>query len=749
MLISSVVHAAPLGGQVTAGSAQISQSGATTTITQQSANASLSWQGFNVSSNETVNFVQPNSSAIAVNRILGNSGSQIFGHLNANGQVWLINPNGILFGPGSQINVGGLVASTLDIADSSITSNTRQFKGNGLGSIINQGSITAANGGYIALLGNQVSNQGYLSAQLGTIALGAGSATTLTFNGNQLLHLQVDESTLNNLAENKQLIQADGGQVIMSAGAKDSILASVVNNTGIIQAQTVENHDGTITLLGGMTAGTTNLDGKLDASAPNGGNGGFIETSAAHVKIADTAQVTTLAPTGTTGTWLIDPHDYTVAATGGDQSGQNITDNLLSTNVTLLSSSGATAGSGNININDAINWRVNSLTLTAANNINVNAVMTATGTASINLNPATTNGSDTAVSGGMINMGLDSNGFYGRIDYTSTGSLFINGTQYTVINSLGAAGSTTGTDLQGMNGNLSGHYVLGSNIDATSTSAWNGGAGFMAIGDSTNIFTGGFNGLGHTVNGLSINRPSTDYVGLFGYCVACSISNIGLSGGNVSGYSYVGGLVGDMESRLSGVSVVKGSIANSFVTSDVFGAGDVVGGLLGLNTGNIVGSYVTGSVTASGVTVGGLVGYSDGGNITNSYASGDIQGGGFVGGLAGYFNLGDISNSSYKGTSILSSGLQDNVGGLVGYASGDVNGGSTTQQIQISNSYATGAIQANNSGNVGGLVGYATNVDLSQTNAAVSILGGGAGVGGLIGLSTYTNITRSHAIGDV
>ena len=103
MLISTAVHAAPLGGQVTAGSAQISQSGATTTITQQTPNASLSWQGFNVAPTETVNFVQPNSSAIAVNRILGNSGSQIFGHLNANGQVWLINPNGILFGQGHAI----------------------------------------------------------------------------------------------------------------------------------------------------------------------------------------------------------------------------------------------------------------------------------------------------------------------------------------------------------------------------------------------------------------------------------------------------------------------------------------------------------------------------------------------------------------------------------------------------------------------------------------------------------------------
>src|ERR1700687_1268668 len=176
----------PIGGQVVSGTGSIAQSGNTTTIRQSSQDLLLNWQSFNIGSQETVDFLQPSASAIAVNRILGTNGSQILGHLDANGQVWLINPNGVLFGQSAQVNVGGLVASVLGVSDLSLSSNTISFSGNGTGSIVNQGTINAANGGYVAFLANHVSNQGTITARLGTIALGAGSATTLTFSGNSL-----------------------------------------------------------------------------------------------------------------------------------------------------------------------------------------------------------------------------------------------------------------------------------------------------------------------------------------------------------------------------------------------------------------------------------------------------------------------------------------------------------------------------------------------------------------------------------
>jgi filamentous hemagglutinin family protein len=242
--VVSLARASPGGGKVVAGVGSINQSGNTTDIQQSSQNLSINWQSFNVALQETVNFLQPSASAIAVNRILGNNGSQILGHLNANGQVYLVNPNGIVFGKGAEINVGGLVASTLDLNDAGFIGSARSFSGTAAGSVINQGTIVAATGGYVALLGNRVNNQGLITARLGTVAVGAGSAMTLTFSGNSLVHLRVDRSVLNSLAENGGLLRADGGRVVMTAGAKDALLASVVNNTGVIEARTVENHGG-------------------------------------------------------------------------------------------------------------------------------------------------------------------------------------------------------------------------------------------------------------------------------------------------------------------------------------------------------------------------------------------------------------------------------------------------------------------------------------------------------------------------
>jgi filamentous hemagglutinin family protein len=665
----------PMGGQVVSGTASITQSGDTTTIRQSSQDLVLNWQSFNIGSQDTVDFLQPSASAVAVNRILGTNDSQILGHLDANGQVWLINPNGVLFGQGAQVNVGGLVASVLGVSDLNLSSNAISFTGNGTGSVVNQGTINAATGGYVAFLANHVSNQGTITAKLGTVALGAGGTTTLTFSGNSLVKMQVNQSTLNNLAENGGLIQADGGTVVMSAGARNALLAIVVNNTGVIEARTVANHDGTIELLGGMTAGTVNVGGTLDASAPNGGDGGSVETSAAHVEVANDAKVTTLAPTGKTGTWLIDPTDFTVASSGGDMSGATLSSDLNSTNFAILSSNGASpvtgdalGQGGNININDTVSWSANTtLTLTASNNVNVNANIIAAGnSAGLVINPNTANGAQSASGSGAFNLALGNS-----ITLSGTNpSLSIAGNAYTVINSLGAAGSTTAADLQGINGNLSGYYALGTSIDATATSSWNGGAGFTPIGNSAANFTGSFNGLGHTISNLTINLPTTNGVGLFGYAGSTAvIRNVGLIAGSVSGDGFVGELVG----------FNYGTVSNSYATGTVSGFNNV-GGLLGVNDGTVSNSYATGSVTGSGVarnglsftpdTVGGLVGYNGGGTVSNSYATGSVTGAYNVGGLVGYNGGGTVSNSYATGSETSN---YSRVGGLVGANYGTVS----------------------------------------------------------------------------
>jgi filamentous hemagglutinin family protein len=725
-LTCAVAQGSPTGGQVVAGTGSITQSGATTTITQATQNLSLTWSNFNIAPQQTVNFVQPSTSAIAVNRILGTNGTQILGYLHSNGQVFLINPNGIVFGPTAEVNVGGLVASALDLA-ADTSSSTKSFSGTGSGSVVNQGTITASDGGYVVLLGNHVSNEGVISAQLGTVALGAGSAITLTLDSDSRVHLQVDQSVLNSLAQNGGLMRADGGQVIMSAGAKEALLASVVNNTGVIEARTVDTHDGTITLLGGMMAGTVKVAGTLDASAPNGGNGGEINTSAAHVEVAGGARVTTAARDGLFGSWLIDPQDYTVTATGGDITGTTLSNNLGTTDITLQSSAGATPGSGNVNVDDAVTWSANTtLTLTASNNVNVNANITASGNNAgliINPNTANTTGSsvETPTGTGTFNLAGASITLSG-----TTPHLSIAGTTYTVINTLGMPGSVSATDLQGLNGNLAGDYALGSNIDASATSVWNSSAGFTPIGTSATPFVGTFDGLGHTITNLTSNLPTTNQVGLFGYIGPGSlVQNIGLVGGSVAGRTFVAGLVGWS---------YEGSIKNSYVTGSVTGTSLYIGGLVGLNDrGTISDSYATGSVGGAHNSIGGLVGYNFYGSIVNSYATGSVSGAFDIGGLAGSNFGGSISNSHASGSV---SGSR--AGGLVG-ESEDV-------AATIANSYATGAV--NGSIDLGGLVGFAGYSAISNSYATGRV-SGTLNVGGLVGYTDGAVISNSYSIGTV
>ena len=113
---AEVVGALPVDGVVVGGSGAISQNAKTLTVNQATPKLAVNWQRFNIAAGEAVNFVQPGRSAIALNRVLGAEASSIYGQLSANGQVFLVNSNGILFGRGAQVNVGGLVASTLDLS---------------------------------------------------------------------------------------------------------------------------------------------------------------------------------------------------------------------------------------------------------------------------------------------------------------------------------------------------------------------------------------------------------------------------------------------------------------------------------------------------------------------------------------------------------------------------------------------------------------------------------------------------------
>lgn len=376
--------ALPSGGQVTAGNAAISSAGNTMNIDQSSQRAAINWQSFNVGSAATVNFNQPNASAVTLNRVVGNERSVIDGAINANGNVWILNSAGVLFNRSAQVNVGGLVASALDISDADFMAGKSTFESNGAsGSIINLGTLSAASEGHIALLGQHVVNEGVIHATLGSAILAAGDKITLNFNGNSVVGVTIDRGALDALVENHQAIIADGGLVTLTAKGLDEVMRTVVNNTGEVRAMTIANQAGRIFLLGGMENDRIEVAGKLDASAPNGGDGGFIETSAARVVMHEGRVVTTLAAHGQTGTFLIDPNDFNIGANVGNGASADITAAQLSidlgtNNVTISTATqGASGGNGDIFVNDPVSWSApTKLTLIAERNIRINENIT-------------------------------------------------------------------------------------------------------------------------------------------------------------------------------------------------------------------------------------------------------------------------------------------------------------------------------------------------------------------------------------
>jgi len=205
----------PTGGAVVAGSGTIAQAGKVMTVTQTTAKMAADWQSFNIGAGNTVNFVQPSSTAVALNRVLGSDVSVIQGALNANGQVFLVNPNGVLFTPTAQVNVGSIVASTLGISTADFMAGRYKFAGDSSNAIINQGNITTLNGGSIALIAAKITNTGTLTANAGNVLLGAGSQVTLDLGGP--VKLQVTQGALDALIENGGAIKADVGLVYLTA----------------------------------------------------------------------------------------------------------------------------------------------------------------------------------------------------------------------------------------------------------------------------------------------------------------------------------------------------------------------------------------------------------------------------------------------------------------------------------------------------------------------------------------------------
>jgi filamentous hemagglutinin family protein len=798
----SPAQANPAGGQVTTGSAAIAApSSGSTTIRQTSEDVVIDWSSFNIGSGQTAEFVQPNSSAIAVNRISGANPGTILGTLDANGRVVLIDGNGILFGKNARVNVGALVATSTDGSDPDLLAGKFTKAGNQNASVVNLGTITTA-GGTVALVAPNVSNAGTVRAKLGTISLGAANAFTIDFAGDGLIAFAA-QGDVNARATAANTGMLSGARVSLTAHAAEDVATGVVNVSGTIEAQGLHETGGTIVLdagnggdvavthanldasgttgggsvaIGGWnensvavdrssvidaSAGATGNGGSIAVIASNtsfegravarggiqSGNGGAIETSGDVLDISG-AHVDTLASRGSTGSWSLDPENVTIstaATTNGAISGGVFTpsgDNSIFNVITLENALGTTnvtvttgstgSQAGDITVLAPVSWSSHTLTLDAFHSIDIDASLSATGTAGLAL---------------VTNDGGTGGDYYfngGNVTFANTGeALSINGQTYTLLTSMSGVQAINASDTS-----LDGYYALAQSLNGNTTSTWTpiGTDGAGNPNNSYNGFGGTFTGLGNTISNLVIDNPSVNFEGLFGASTG-TIRDIGVVGGLVEGREYVGALVG----------ANYGTIEGAFSAGPVGGTQNV-GGLAGYNSGSIAGSYATAAVSgaSSSAAVGGLVGYNASGTIGNSYAAGPVTAGigsSEVGGLVGLATGpdnnggGTIANSFANGSVSVGSNSTD-IGGLVGLDGGD-----------ISASYSTGAVSGNGGSDIGGLVGNAQlgsfesftaeSITDSYTTSAVIGGGGSNNVGGLVGYEDEGAVSNSFAIGSV
>jgi filamentous hemagglutinin family protein len=482
-------QANPAGGSVVNGSASFATSGNTLTVTN-TPGTIINWKSFSIGSREITNFAQQSASSAVLNRVISNDPSNILGTLRSNGRVFLVNPNGIVFGAGSTVNVAGLVASTLNLSDADFLAGRNNFtEVPGAGNISNAGNIKARKGGQIFLIAPDVKNTGVIAAPNGEILLAAGYSVELVDTDDPSLRVSIT-APAGDATNVGKLIASSGslglfGAVVRNSGTVSADSATMQGGKIVFKAtQSVEAGGtisargaggGTINLLADMQSGTVNVTGKLDASAPVRGNGGFIETSAAHVQVEDTAYVTTAAPNGNSGTWLIDPNDFTIAAAGGDITGATLSTALDTTNVLIQSTAGGVVGNGDIFVNDniaktATTIATTTLTLQAQNSIIVAPVVGISSTGGA-LNVVFNADSD-GLNGGAISMGTGSS-------ITSKGGNVIFGG--------GIAGNGTGNAV-GTALNVSGIELLGASISTGIGSITLNGQGYGAGGSNMGVY---------------------------------------------------------------------------------------------------------------------------------------------------------------------------------------------------------------------------------------------------------------------
>ncbi len=793
---AALAQTLPSGGQVAAGAATIAYTRPDQlNITQTSDRAIINWQDFSVAQGARVDISQPGNGSALLNRVTSATPSTIAGQINANGQVYLINPNGIMITQTGKVSAAGFVASSLDMSDDDFMAGTITVTGRG-GSVVNRGEISVVRGGYAALIGGKVENSGLILAPLGRVALGAGTRATLDLEGDGFLQVALPAEG-GGIAMSGRIV-ADGGAVVLSAAQAREAARSVVNLSGSIEARGIDTRGGTVTLSGGDirldgasidVSGTrgggtvriggdrqglgalahadmltvdaassiradatgtgdggqvtlwsdslTHFAGTISATGAGGGRGGDAEVSG-KAKL-DYAGITDLRG-ATFGTLLLDPYDVTISA-GADanQSGFTATGNNSVINVDTL---GYALALANVIVSTGTAGTQNGDITVAAPlvwNSGANLTLSAAGAVTIN-------GAIMAQAGGLTISSSTNTAV------KSTATAAINVARFTLAQ---GTWQQIGATLPGFE---TGDFRINGNI----FQRFSGGTGSLADPYLVDDLYG-LQGIG---GGLSsgyrltrdIDAANTAYWnGGAGFVPIASGSQFT---GSIDGANHIVSGLTIVSAATSNVGFVAATTGAGIVQDIAFVAGHVeganatfVGGLVGNSQGRILRASFSGDVLGASL-VGGLAGGSI--DMRRSFSSGTVTAtNGPAGGLAGVTAL--VLEQSHSDAAVSASGgtpgslTAASAGGLVGvlsgtiwdsYASGPVTSTDRAGGLvgfvsggPIATSYATGRVSAPTAGGISGGGGGLTYAFFdTQTTGQAYSTGGGTNVNG--GLTT-------------
>ncbi|UYK85851.1 filamentous hemagglutinin N-terminal domain-containing protein [Xanthomonas sacchari] len=769
--LAAPAHASGVPSLSSATGANVSQNGSTLQIDQNAAKAVLNWNSFNVGKDASVVFVQPSSSAVALNLIDASRGASVIdGSLRANGNVFLINSAGILFGNHAQVNVGGLVASSLGLAGDDDNGYLLARGDHGAASVVNQGSIRAGNGGSVNLVGNHVANRGSISADGGAIRLLSADQVKVTMDAAGAIGMQMVAAAGQSVdgaaaaVENSGTLRANGGQILLQAGST-GLSQLLVNNTGALEATGIDTSGGSVRLVGSggdvassgridvsgthggsvqlLSDGAVNVAGRIDASGTAAGGsvrigggyqGGEQLQHASAATVADGALLDASATgQGNGGSIVVwsDGHTAVHGALRANAAGSG-SGGLLETSGHTVDFSGIAVGAKGAGPGSAGTWLVDPEDLT----VDSAAASTISGALNGGTNVTLLTSSTNASGPGTVSNGSGDINVNAAIGWSGNSTLTLDAYHSIHLNAaVTATGNTAGLVLNyggytdnGTVGGTGDYYVntpvsLGG---AHASLAINGQAYTLihSLADAATYFNSpGAYALAQDIDLAGVTRSSA-LVSSFQSKLAGlghSINNLTISG--ASGYV---GLFGTTSSNSLIRDVHLGNVSIS--------GGYYVGGLVGYNQGAIKNVTVDGVVSGTSGGIGGLAGYNLG-LIDNGVFNGSVNGQNTVGGVAGN-NVGATIRNSHSTGSV--TGSSSNTGGLVGYN----DGGSLT------NTYSTSTVSGTSS--VGGLVGTNQNAgSIKNSYATGSVTGSSSMVGGLVGMNYQSTIANTYATGSV